>query len=1334
MKARVGAQRRRDQTGSGLEDQGNGHQPTRLGATPMENEPELPQLRVAPTLGRQPAAASTDPERIPTRLIRTGGRRGAHVRRGRLSSRKRRQFRRSALSLRANSIDLLRTSSTAEAQHLRSQQPPLGRDQVSTRPRATGALSGPAAQICLSPGAKRVPGDARNSQPPGKLDHLPHKRLRSQPPSRRQVLRGLLTGLVVLGLIYLGVANPFTIYLLYVATSLLLGAVAVTTLVWMLYTWRTPDALDASGFEGADLTPKHSFSLIVPARHEEGVLQATLERLLSADHPSFELLVVVGDDDTPTQRVADLVAATHPEVVRVVVDSSVPKNKPKALNAALPYCSGGITGVFDAEDEVHPTLLRRVDQCFQKAGVDVVQAGVQLMNFQSSWFTVHNVLEYYFWFRSRLHLHARQRFIPLGGNTVFVRTELLREVGGWDPDCLAEDCELGVRLSVLGAHTAVFYAPELVTREECPATLAAFIRQRTRWNQGYLQTLGRGWWRRLPLRQRVLGFYILAMPLVMAAAWILIPVALGTAIVERAPVPITLLAVLPAYPMVVILAVEAAGLGDFCRTYGNRCRIRDWFRLVVGFPFYQGLLTLAAGRAVARHLRGVATWEKTEHAGLHRRNSIQSVGRKRPSRTEPAAAPPPPQREPAGASLRRLPAAQSSGGAAQDTLNWTRMGITMGDGAGALNVPAVPRLVLPRRETESWPTGLGGPARLLTRLSVDVVVQIPLLIGVALVQAINAFNWPATLFDEGTYVGYAWAVGTHGVLANYTYSYGHPPLVWILLALWTWTASLFTHATYSIDSGRVFMCVVTVISCKLLYTLARRVQLSPPAAALAVLLFALSPLSIYFHRAVLLDNPATAWALAAFVLALSPRRRLWAFALSGVCFGLSILSKETTLVMLPALVLAAYLSSDKRTRRYCATVMGAAFVLTGMLYILYATLKGELIPGPGHVSLLGTVDAQLFTRAATGSVFKPHSLSRQTVDSWLALDPWLPIGALVLAPITLVRRRTRAVTLCFLIQAAMILRHGYLPEMYVIALLPFAALIVAGVGQLLWEWARAPSPAAGRTAGLARLGGSLAIARHWAIRAIGMASLAVMLVIGATYVGPQWVRTDRAALTVRLDGPELAAEQWIVQHVSHQQRIIVTDSVWIYLITHGFNAQSMRGGFYSRTVVFFWPLVKDPAVRRFFPYSWREFDYIVATPAMRDQAYQLPSIVAALANSQQVVSFGHGAQRIQILAILPTAMRSRSAGLLNTYHTSRSGADPSLLQVAQEEGVPVSDLTSFTNGHLEPPSWWYYEGGREFNLPLPAGLTLYYQAPTGRPSRPVNPVSAGDSRVRQGQA
>jgi cellulose synthase/poly-beta-1,6-N-acetylglucosamine synthase-like glycosyltransferase len=166
-----------------------------------------------------------------------------------------------------------------------------------------------------------------------------------------------------------------------------------------------------------------------------------------------------------TASVARALAQRHPDTVRVVVDTNWPKNKPKALNTALPFCQGEVVGVFDAEDEVDRRLLGAVDRAFGATGADVVQGGVQLINFRSSWFSLRNCLEYFFWFRSRLHLHEQHRFIPLGGNTVFVRTDLLRLVGGWDAECLAEDCELGVRLSALGASISVCYDPHLVTRE-----------------------------------------------------------------------------------------------------------------------------------------------------------------------------------------------------------------------------------------------------------------------------------------------------------------------------------------------------------------------------------------------------------------------------------------------------------------------------------------------------------------------------------------------------------------------------------------------------------------------------------------------------------------------------------------------------------------------------------------------------------------------------------------------------------------------------------------------------------------------------------------------------
>jgi glycosyltransferase XagB len=357
----------------------------------------------------------------------------------------------------------------------------------------------------------------------------------------------------------------------------------------------------------------------VPARHEEAVLEATLERLAGLDHPDFEVLPIVGHDDPETAAVAERVAARYPDRFRVVVDENWPKNKPKALNTALPLCRKEVVGVFDAEDEVEVRLLRSVDRAFRATRAHVVQGGVQLINFRSSWFSLRNCLEYFFWFRSRLHLHERHEFIPLGGNTVFVRTDLLRAVGGWDPHSLAEDCELGVRLSALGAHIRVAYDPYLVTREETPPTLWALLKQRTRWNQGFLQVLRKGEWKRLPgRRRRMLARYTLAQPFLQAFAGVVIPFAIVTAVLADVPVGIALLSFLPGVPTVAMVMFELVALREFCRVYYVRSRFTDYLRLLLGTAPYQVVLAIAAVRAVLRELRGERGWEKTSHSGAHR--------------------------------------------------------------------------------------------------------------------------------------------------------------------------------------------------------------------------------------------------------------------------------------------------------------------------------------------------------------------------------------------------------------------------------------------------------------------------------------------------------------------------------------------------------------------------------------------------------------------------------------------------------------------------------------------------------------------------------------------
>ena len=433
---------------------------------------------------------------------------------------------------------------------------------------------------------------------------------------RRYVHRASLVTIVV-ALCVLAIQRPTGLAhaglaCLYVALSL----IGATTVSWMLYAWRENGAPARTAFPPIELPPELSFSLILPARHEQDVLFETITQLRGQDHPAFEVIVVIGHDDPETRIVAEHAIAGDPRF-SIVTDVSEAKNKPKALNTGLRECTGDVVGVFDAEDLVATSLLRSVDQVFRETGAEVVQGATQLMNFHSSWFAVRNVLEYYFWFKSRLHFHARAGFIPLGGNTVFVRREWLSAIGGWDEECLAEDCELGGRLSTLGARTVVAYTSELATREETPESLSALVKQRTRWNQGYLQVLRKGDWRALPVGPRLLAAYTLAFPFLQAAMAVVLPVAIVTMLLLPVPIVLALLSFVPAVTVLVVLGIELVGLYEFGLEFGVKPRVRDYARLAVGVIPYQLVLAFAASRAALRELRGVRNWEKTAHVGAH---------------------------------------------------------------------------------------------------------------------------------------------------------------------------------------------------------------------------------------------------------------------------------------------------------------------------------------------------------------------------------------------------------------------------------------------------------------------------------------------------------------------------------------------------------------------------------------------------------------------------------------------------------------------------------------------------------------------------------------------
>jgi cellulose synthase/poly-beta-1,6-N-acetylglucosamine synthase-like glycosyltransferase len=407
--------------------------------------------------------------------------------------------------------------------------------------------------------------------------------------------------------------------------SLILTAQAIYSTALMLYAWEDEDKHARSRAPRDFAQPRTSFTVMLPARHEESVIADTIQRIVELKYPRelVQVLVVMESGDQGTiEIVRDTInhlCERGVEHVRMCTFDDQPINKPHGLNVGLSVATGDVVTIFDAEDEPHPEILNVVNTIIEREGAPVIQCGVQLMNYADRWFSALNVLEYFFWFKSRMHYHAAIGMVPLGGNTVFVRRDLLLKLDGWDQMCLTEDADIGIRLSAMGVPIRVVYEDTMVTREETPPTVQQFVRQRTRWNQGFLQVLLKRDWLRLPtVTQRLLALYTLGFPIFQMLMMLYVPISLWSIFSSKVNILVAMISMLPLYMLIIQLGICAVGLYEFTSIHGLRRSHTAMAHMLIAYMPYQWMLGYSALRAVWRQVRGEGGWEKTVHTGAHR--------------------------------------------------------------------------------------------------------------------------------------------------------------------------------------------------------------------------------------------------------------------------------------------------------------------------------------------------------------------------------------------------------------------------------------------------------------------------------------------------------------------------------------------------------------------------------------------------------------------------------------------------------------------------------------------------------------------------------------------
>ena len=261
------------------------------------------------------------------------------------------------------------------------------------------------------------------------------------------------------------------------------------------------------------------YTVLVPLYREKAVARNILAALERLDYPRERLdvkfLLEADDPDTlPALQAAGI--PSWAEVV--VVPHAQPKTKPRACNHGLQRARGEFLVIFDAEDRPEPDQLKQAVLAFHAAPPKVVclQAQLAYHNHRQNLLTRWFAMEYNVWFRRYLPGLARLGVpIPLGGTSNHFRIAPLQAVGGWDPFNVTEDCDLGVRLHLLGHRTALL---DSTTWEEANSVTGNWLRQRSRWLKGYFVTHvvwgRRPLWLAMRLGPWALGGFLLSVLLV----------------------------------------------------------------------------------------------------------------------------------------------------------------------------------------------------------------------------------------------------------------------------------------------------------------------------------------------------------------------------------------------------------------------------------------------------------------------------------------------------------------------------------------------------------------------------------------------------------------------------------------------------------------------------------------------------------------------------------------------------------------------------------------------------------------------------------------------------
>ena len=232
-----------------------------------------------------------------------------------------------------------------------------------------------------------------------------------------------------------------------------------------------------------------AYTILIAAYKEKEVIGTLIESIKKIDYPEdkLDIILLLEEHDDETLEAAKA-AKPSANWRFLILPDSVPRTKPKALNYGLNFARGEYLTIYDAEDIPEPDQLKKAVAAFKAHPDDYIcfQAALNYFNKNENFLTKMFTLEYSSWFDCLLlGLFRAELPIPLGGTSNHFDVAKLKRIGAWDPYNVTEDADLGIRASVEGYKVGVI---DSTTYEEANSQLPNWIRQRSRWVKGYLQT------------------------------------------------------------------------------------------------------------------------------------------------------------------------------------------------------------------------------------------------------------------------------------------------------------------------------------------------------------------------------------------------------------------------------------------------------------------------------------------------------------------------------------------------------------------------------------------------------------------------------------------------------------------------------------------------------------------------------------------------------------------------------------------------------------------------------------------------------------------------------